>query len=449
MEVTIGCGMVAPYTPGDGRRPQPMRLRTSLQVMRRGRSVILAAVLIGIVVGWLSGPGATRRNVTFEAIRILLLDPSAKVTPDVRRAAVRATLGPVPRRVASRLGLDPRLVQSRVFADFRYEEGLLRITGRSADPAQAEALANVTAEELIIELGGPAAPLKTLEPAVASPRTRNDVQGPTSRSSRALLLGGFGLLLGIGAAYALERFDSRIRSKGAAEDALGVRVMAEVPAMSPSGREQLVVGPSPVFEAYRGLRTTVDRLALETDRGQARVIVVTSPLGGEGKTVTVAHLATTFGEIGRSVVAVSADLRHPRLHIYFDKAREPGLTDVLRGAPDVRRLTDLNLATKVRGVRVVASGAPVRNPAPLLDHIGDHLRDARDLADLVLIDAPPLLATSDGADVARHADSVLLVVRAGRTSVGAARRSVELLERLGIPLLGTVLIASDRSAVRR
>ncbi len=106
--------------------------------------------------------------------------------------------------------------------------------------------------------------------------------------------------------------------------------------------------------------------------------------------------------------------------------------------PDARRLADLNLATTVRGVRFVSSGAPVRNPAPLLDRIGDHLREARDMADIVLIDAPPLLTTSDAADLARQADSVLLVVRAGRTSVDAARRSVELLERLGIPVLGAV-----------
>jgi Mrp family chromosome partitioning ATPase len=262
------------------------------------------------------------------------------------------------------------------------------------------------------------------------------------------MFGAFGLLLGVGCAYALQRFDNRLRSKADTEEALGVGVVAEVPPMPPDEREQLVVQASPVIEAYRRLRTTIDRWALESDRGQASVVVVTSPLGGEGKTVTVAHLAATFGEIGRTVVAVSADLRHPRLHFYFDKAREPGLADVLRGAPDARRLTDLNLETKVRGVRFVASGVPVRNPAPLLNRIGDHLGDARGMADLVLIDGPPLLTTSDGADVARHADGVLLVVRAGRTSVGAARRSLELLGRLGIPILGAVLIGSNGSVIR-
>jgi Mrp family chromosome partitioning ATPase len=171
-------------------------------------------------------------------------------------------------------------------------------------------------------------------------------------------------------------------------------------------------------------------------------MVVTSATGGEGTTTTVAHLAATLAEVGRSVLVISADLRRPRLHLYFDRAREPGLTDVLRGAPDARRLADLNLLTTTPSVRFVASGAPVRNSAPLLDNVGDHLRDARSLGDFVLIDAPPLLTTSDGAALAQHADGVLLVVRAGRTSAGAAARSAEMLQRLDIPLLGAVLIGS-------
>jgi Mrp family chromosome partitioning ATPase len=87
------------------------------------------------------------------------------------------------------------------------------------------------------------------------------------------------------------------------------------------------------------------------------------------------------------------------------------------------------------------------NPSSLLDHFADHLPDARRLADYVLIDAPGLLATSEAADLARHADGVLLVVRSGRTPIGAGARSAELLQRLGIPVVGAVLIGSDRPNV--
>src|SRR5437588_4991829 len=220
--------------------------------------------------------------------------------------------------------------------------------------------------------------------------------------------------------------------------------MAEVPAIPRSNRGRMLgaAEPSPLVESYRLVQTMVAQWA---GRG---LIVVTSPTGGEGKTTTVAHLAAALAETGHSVVAISADLRRPRLHDYLDRPREPGLTDLLRGAPDVRRLTDLNLATGLRGVRFVASGASVRNPAPLIDQLGHHLKEARELANFVLVDAPPLLVASEAADIARHADGVLLVVRAGRTSIGAAARSVELLERLGVPVLGAVLVGGDKARWR-
>jgi capsular exopolysaccharide synthesis family protein len=424
-----------------------MALPRSLDIMRRWRLVIVAGVLIGVAVGGVSGPGKAAVGTTFEATNTLLLDPRVSNGSFINQAAVMATMGAVPDRVAARLGLDGSQVRSMVSAGTHDNEGEVLITARSTTRAEAEALANVTAQELLVELGGSRSPLKVLEPAVASPVTSDDIKGPTSRPGRALLLGGFGLLLGIGAAFVVERFDNRIRTRRDAEEALGVAVMAEVPSVPRLEHGRLVPAEqsSPFVEAYRGLRTMVVRWASAADEGAGHpVIVVTSAVGREGKTTTVAHLAAALAEIGRSVVAVSADLRRPQLHAYFDKAREPGLADLLRGAPDVRRIDDLNLATSVRGVRVVASGAPVRNPSPLIDQLGEHLKEARELADFVLVDTPPLLTASEAADIAHLADGVLLVVRAGRTSIGAAARSAELLERLGIPLVGAVLVAGDR-----
>lgn len=409
----------------------------------------MAGVLIGVVVGWVSAPGTAATTTTFQATHTLILDPRARDNSEIYRAAPLATLGAVPDRVAGRLGIDRRRLRSMVSVEVPANVAdveVLLITGRSTDRAQAEALANVTAEELIVELGGEKAPLHTLEPAVASPLETDDFQGPPSRGGRALMLGAFGLLLGVGAASALDRFDNRIRSKRAAEDALGVPVVAEVPPIPRSAGGLLLDGaqPSSFIEAYRGLRTSVERWTPPTENDDGhRVIVVTSATVGEGKTTTVAHLAVTLAEIGHSVLVISADLRRPRLHLYFDRLVDPGLVDVLTGAPGAPTLADLDLTTAVRGVRFLSSGAPVDNPGPLLDHAGDVLREARSLGDFVLVDAPPLLTTSDAAQLARHADGVLLVVRAGGTTVGAATRSAELLRRLDIPVLGAVLVASD------
>jgi capsular exopolysaccharide synthesis family protein len=423
-----------------------------LAVMRRWRSITIGGVMIGAVVGWVSAPGSAPAT-TFAATHTLILNPGAS-NAAIYRAKVLATHGAVPDRVAGRLQIDGARARSMVSVEIPVDVarvGVLYVTGRSADRAQAEALANVTAEEVIVELGGEGSSLRTLEPAVASPEATTDV-GPRSRAGRALMLGGFGLVLGVGAAFAVERFDKRIWSKSAAEHALGVPVIAEVPAVAWVDEGRLLTGAqaSSFMEAYRRLRSGLDAWAARREDGKGRpVIVVTSPTGGEGTTVTVAHLATVLAESGRSVLLISADLRRPSLHFYFDRPREPGLTDLLRGAPDACRLTDLNLATDVPGIRLVPSGAPAETLAPLLDRAGDLLKEARSLADFVLVDSPPLLLASDAADLAHEADGVLLVVRAGHTTAGAAARSAHLLERLDVPVIGAVLMACDSSAYRR
>jgi capsular exopolysaccharide synthesis family protein len=419
-----------------------MRAHQPISVLWRWRSLILAGALIGVVVGWVSAPGRRVEPALFAATNSLLVKPENARNADLARDAVRAKLGAVPSRVAARLGIDRKLAQSSVSVSTPPNLGAILITGKSSDPAQAEALANVTAEELLVELGGPEAYLRSLEPAVAAPVGSDEIRPPESRVGRGLFLGAFGLLLGVGAAFAVHRFDKRIRTKTGAEEALGLPVLGVVPTI-PRSESGLPLGSSrssAAVESYRALRTAVDEWAARFGAEGHPLIVVTSPNGGEGATTTVAHLGAAFGEIGRSLLLISADLRRPRLHLYFGRARDPGLSDVLRGAPDTRRLSDLNLVTTTRGVRLVASGAPVPNPSSLLEHLDERLDEARSLGDVVLIDAPPLLTASEATELVSHADGVLVVVRAGRTSVSAAARSSELLARFGVPVIGAVLV---------
>jgi receptor protein-tyrosine kinase len=402
--------------------------------------------VIGVAVGWLSAPGTPAKATTFEATQTLIVDPVARSGGFVNRATVIARLGAVPDRVADRLNLNPEVLGSMVSAVSQDRVGVVAITGRSSDPAQAEALARVTGEELIVELGGPQAPIRPLEPAVATPVDSGDVEGPRSRGGRALLVGGFGLLLGSVAAFAVERFDTRLRSQRAAEDALGLPVIAEVPPISRRDRGRLLTGteaPS-VVEAYRSLRSALVRWKPTSgpDSGR-RVMVVSSPGDGEGKTTTAAHLAMALAESGHSVLVISGDLRRPDLHRYFDRAHAPGLTDVLTAESAAGTLAGLDLATGIPRVNFVASGSPVDNPAPLLERVGDLLRAAGNQTDFVVVDSPALLGTADAGHLARHADGMLLVVRSGRTSTRAALRSVELVQRLGVPIIGTVLVGSN------
>src|SRR5262249_48490600 len=156
--------------------------------------------------------------------------------------------------------------------------------------------------------------------------------------------------------------------------AFGMPVISEIPPLPSRFRHRneivTVEHPAdPFVEAYRALRTVVlfaasaGVLAERPSNGSNgssgtngngergtrgddhHIVVVTSPAAGEGKTTTVAHLASVLAEIGKSVLVVSADLRRPHLHDLFGVPREPGLTEVLSGDPDAPRLSELNLRT--------------------------------------------------------------------------------------------------------
>ena len=260
--------------------------------------------------------GKVAATTTFEATHTLILSPQA-----VGNSAI-AGLRRWPRWVRSRsvsrppLRMDPRVVRSRVSAKVPIDSArldLLLVTARSADPTEAEALANVTAEELIAELGRGTA-LSTLEPAIASPADTAEIRGPRSRPGRALLLGAFGLFSGVGGAFAVERLTI----------GFGRNLLPRRPERSGCGRgagdrpvgARTCCSPAAVNAGHRGLswvRTGVVQWSTQSpDEARATaVIIVTSPTGGEGTTTTVAHLAAMLGEIGRSVVVISADLRRP------------------------------------------------------------------------------------------------------------------------------------------
>jgi capsular exopolysaccharide synthesis family protein len=502
------------YSPGPtasiGRRPtQPsqMAVRGSFQMLRRRLLLVVVGLVLGATAGWFTAPGETRRVTTFQATHTLFYESQGRQSYNLEQVALLATSGEVPSRVAARLKMDRGQVRSAVSAEATAEVGTIAISGRGSAPDRAELLADVTAEELGAELALRAqadveaelgrlrgqldaargrlnaippkntaeraaaqaevqaaerslqqtqsaqtakSELRSLEPASATAVGSSGVQAPDSKPVRAGLLGVMGALAGIVGAFALDRLDSRIRSKATAEEAFGVPVVAEVPRIPKGSDGQLLARTqpsSPFVEAYRGLRTYVALWAPDGHHDDGhRVIVVTSPSAAEGKTTTVAHLAAMLAEIGRSVVVVSADLRRPRIHEFFDRAATPGLVDVLAATPGAPTFDDLDLSTSVRGVRFVPSGPPIENPAPLLEYAGDFLRAARKMADFVLVDSAPLLVANDAVDLARYADGVLLVAHAGKTTIEAAEYSAELLGRLEIPVVGVVMVASEEAS---
>ncbi|MGH9284160.1 MAG: hypothetical protein ACRD0M_00590, partial [Acidimicrobiales bacterium] len=310
------------------------------------------------------------------------------------------------------------------------------------------------------------APLTTLAGAVA---TQVSIGGggfdaPTTRSGRLPLVAGMALLLGIGAALAVDRLDSRLYTRAAAETAFGLPVVAEVPRLPRHRRRRAevvaVVEPgSVVAEAYRMVRTAVlvmgrasnlngaSNGATHTRSGgpsRPQVIVVTSPGPAEAKTTSVANLAACLGETGLSVLVLAGDLYSSRLEHVLGAGGGSGLRGVLRERGGSVRLQDATRPTAIPNVRVVPSGA--RDGAvEALTFDPAVIDEARTLADIVLVDTSPLLTMSDASELVPSADALLVVARAGQTRAEAAARAAELLERLGARTLGVVLVGSDRA----
>ncbi|HQZ69721.1 MAG: CpsD/CapB family tyrosine-protein kinase [Anaerolineae bacterium] len=192
---------------------------------------------------------------------------------------------------------------------------------------------------------------------------------------------------------------------------------------------------SPVSEAYRSLRAN---LAFARPDEPLHTLLVTSPAPDADKAEVAANLAVVSAQADQRVILVDADLRRPAQHERFGLENTRGLTDALvadlPGGPPLQ-------PTAVPGLFILTSGPLPPNPAELLAsrRMRALLTDLAARADLVIIDAPPLVAVSDAAVLAQQVDGVLLVLAAGRSRRDHAVQAKETLAKVGATLLGVVL----------
>lgn len=193
---------------------------------------------------------------------------------------------------------------------------------------------------------------------------------------------------------------------------------------------------SPVAEAYRSLRTNLSFANLDQ---KLRTILVTSAAPEEGKSTVLANLAIVEAQAGRQVIIVDADLRRPRQHELFGLVNSQGLTTMLAEENGLQQ-PPLQ-ATAVPGLQVLTSGPQPPLPAEMLasERMGRAIAALAARADLVLFDAPPVVAVTDAAILASQVDGVLLVIHADRTRREHAQRAQQLLEKVNAHIIGSVL----------
>ncbi len=198
---------------------------------------------------------------------------------------------------------------------------------------------------------------------------------------------------------------------------------------------------SPVAEAFRIIRTNLN--IMEMDK-QTRTILITSPGPSEGKSSTVANLGTVLAQSGVKVIIVDCDLRRSEQHHIFGLANQIGLSNVLVDGLDVMQVLQ---ETSVPNLRVIPSGPIPSHPAELLgsQQTKQLLQQLIELADVVLVDSPPILMVADAQILSGMVDGVVLVVKSGRTKVDAVKQAKERIEKANARIIGTVLNAVQKS----
>jgi len=297
----------------------------------------------------------------------------------------------------------------------------------------------------------------------------------SGRGSRGLIAAMIGLLLGVVVALLVETLDTSIGAIEDVESLLNLPVVGIIPPIDfddirtiiRSTMPQLLDNPdidhltslvthydprSPVAEAYRALRTNIEKSRESAD---ATTIMVTSSVLEEGKTTTSANLALAFAQMGRKTILVAADLRRPDIHRVFGLQKEPGLADVLTGGMPweaaTRGLSDIllgelpmdivMLTPGMDNLSVLPSGSNPLNPAELLSSkaMKELLEKLRDAFDIVIIDTPPIIPVTDSAILAEYTDGIVLVYEVGKVGRDVLKRAKSHFDNVNADVWGIVM----------
>jgi polysaccharide biosynthesis transport protein len=323
------------------------------------------------------------------------------------------------------------------------------------------------------------------------------------RPKRNALLGVlFGLVVGIGLAFLAEALDRRIRVEKDIEDSLRLPLLGRIPRpprrVRKTGQLVSVVDPRGAeAEAFRKLRTRIEFENIET---HARALMVTSAVGQEGKSTTIANLGVTLARSGRRVALVDLDLRRPFLDQFFRIRAVPGVTDVvmkraslsesmrpialvpgLQSEPSrqqsagsvARSRTALQSRVSRSGVASTAArqsaaaraaaastngrasiegllsllpaGTPPPDAGEFVRHDGirELIEQLREEFDYVLVDAPPLVAVGDAMTVSSNVDAMIVVTRLGVLRLPLLHELARQLEVCQAQRLGFILTGAE------
>ncbi len=249
-----------------------------------------------------------------------------------------------------------------------------------------------------------------------------------------------GIALGLAFAFFVAYVDDRVKSSFDIETVVGlplIGIIPEIKRMEASDKAQIVINNADrqVAEAFLTLHSS---LRLKDESKNAKVILTTSTIPGEGKTFLTTNIALTFAAHGERVVVVDCDLRKPNIHKSFRVENLKGLIDVITGTATLDEVIVRNLHPNLD---VIPAGGRAKNPTQILNSKNFELMlsELKKRYDRVFIDTPPLAAVSDAMIVLPLCDGSIFTIFFNKVRRKAAQFAAKKLLEANVPVFGAVL----------
>ena len=334
------------------------------------------------------------------------------------------------RAVAARLGENASTLSGAVDANLAQDTGTISVTVRLRSPARAAMIANAFADQLLsFAKRDPLLSAQLVAPALPS---SSPAAPPRILLDAAAL--AVGLLLGVGLSVLFERSRPRLRSWRDMAELTGYPVLGRVPSSRPIRKNVTTAFSNPIVGAsFRTLRANLEPLL--RDKG-IKIVIVTSPSPGEGKSTVAILLAESLSRLGMKTLLVDADLRRPRIGQLLPDNTNPGLSALLRRDENQTAVVERGW---IENLYVLPTIADADAGDLLARRFGGFSKGVSKSFDYIVVDTPPLLGTDDTRAIATRADvlGVLLVVSTGSVAQ-PVNEAVLAIESLQTPMLGIV-----------
>jgi capsular exopolysaccharide synthesis family protein len=269
---------------------------------------------------------------------------------------------------------------------------------------------------------------------------------PGERGSKQLMMvggmgaGAFGFVLFCFVGFEVRR---RVVSSGDVVNGLGIRLMGTVPDINYRTSRRLFRSAAETRARFdsaltSSVDTTRTMLLHAAARQGLKVVLITSAVGGEGKTSLAAHLGPSLARAGRKTLLVDADLRKPTLHRLFHVQRAPGFSELLQG---LCSFEEVIRSTDCEGLSLMTAGQTTVQAIEALAHerIASLFQHLRHQYDLIVMDCAPVLPVPDSLLLTQHADAAILAVLRDVSRVPAVYAAYQRLSALGVTILGAVV----------